>query len=763
MLKLQYSGKRFRGIFLSYILIIIIPVSILSLGYLYKSFKKIEIDNQDNMLKSLRSAAKTVDNYLDGIEASSIRLSLDPNINSVIRNPYGTDKYTYTLVRNSMIGDVTYNALYYSMYIYIKISDQVLTSGEGIYSKNDFYDKVLIDDIVGNENNKKWYETREIQDNTANKVYDIITFSRKLPASSSLVAGNLVINIREDILFETLKQSILKNNISGTIVLDEKGKVIMQEKGKMEFDAQKGDTIPIQDLLEKEGSTHLITKDNKYFATYSKSDVTGWTYVSFIPQQNINKQIEKEIIIIVGILLLVLLLGMPISYYISAKVYAPFNNLLIKLGKELQEFAEVNVAVDEYSMVEDAIKTIIDKNKSIQTIAEENKPIIREKLISDLLLNNYNSLPYIIEKLEYAGVVFKYSEFIVLTVFMNTFKNYNNVTTEDIRFYVKNTIEGEFSTQDSSAWGILSDDDMLVFLINLKHEDVNSDIEKNLESLCYQLNSMIKRDTGVNLSFSFGNLCSDLSLISKSFMLSRKALINKAFVEMDRVYFCSEKQEELLYPVFLQKQISNGVKSLDQAMVVSAIDKLFDNYIFQSNYSKEELKSLVIMLILGALNEIDLDIGEFNQYIKADIFNKFFECNSPTHLKEMICSYFLEILKSKMSKNELLESSYYITKIIDYVVNNYSTNLSLSDVAAHVKLNPSYLSRLFKASTGKTVLEYITGVRIKKAKELLQDKKMTVQEISIAVGYNDAHGFIKAFKKLEHITPGEYRNNMLQS
>ena len=84
-------------------------------------------------------------------------------------------------------------------------------------------------------------------------------------------------------------------------------------------------------------------------------------------------------------------------------------------------------------------------------------------------------------------------------------------------------------------------------------------------------------------------------------------------------------------------------------------------------------------------------------------------------------------------------------------------NLMLQDVAGEVGMSQSHFSTVFAQETGITFTQYLTALRIGKAKELLSATAMRSSEIAFAVGYNDAHYFSYMFKKQTGMTPSEYR------
>jgi two-component system response regulator YesN len=93
-----------------------------------------------------------------------------------------------------------------------------------------------------------------------------------------------------------------------------------------------------------------------------------------------------------------------------------------------------------------------------------------------------------------------------------------------------------------------------------------------------------------------------------------------------------------------------------------------------------------------------------------------------------------------------------------YVNNHINEDISLAKLADLVYFNPSYLSRLFKQTTGINLLAYINKIRIEKAKKLLQESNMKIHEISSSVGYESASYFTQFFRRNVQMSPQEYRD-----
>ncbi|TWI56146.1 helix-turn-helix domain-containing protein [Halalkalibacter nanhaiisediminis] len=99
-----------------------------------------------------------------------------------------------------------------------------------------------------------------------------------------------------------------------------------------------------------------------------------------------------------------------------------------------------------------------------------------------------------------------------------------------------------------------------------------------------------------------------------------------------------------------------------------------------------------------------------------------------------------------------------IETAIKYIQLNYSKPISLKEVANLVYLSPSHFSRMFKEETGSNFVEYLMKYRVEKSKNLLKMSMLPVEVISSNNGFSSAAYFSTIFKRLEGVTPSEYRN-----
>jgi YesN/AraC family two-component response regulator len=97
---------------------------------------------------------------------------------------------------------------------------------------------------------------------------------------------------------------------------------------------------------------------------------------------------------------------------------------------------------------------------------------------------------------------------------------------------------------------------------------------------------------------------------------------------------------------------------------------------------------------------------------------------------------------------------------VAYIKDNYRKDLSLTIMAKKLRVNPSYLSRLLKQETGRNFVDILSGVRIGAAKQLLDRPNSRIMEVCEEVGYGDYTYFYQVFKRLEKMSPSEYKKKV---
>ncbi|MDD4772626.1 MAG: AraC family transcriptional regulator [Eubacteriales bacterium] len=212
------------------------------------------------------------------------------------------------------------------------------------------------------------------------------------------------------------------------------------------------------------------------------------------------------------------------------------------------------------------------------------------------------------------------------------------------------------------------------------------------------------------------------------------------------------------YPYDKEKQLIYAITTGNAADARRYMNEILGHIFFASadnlNAIKIRAMELTVLISRAALDGgADMNnIYQFNlQYI-----TDFFELDTI----EDICFALTEIL-NKFSEETFrfaeVKHVDLLSRAVSYIRNNYMHKISLNDVADHIYLSPSYLSRIFKEEMKTSFNGFLNSVRIEKSKILLLSEQLSIIEVSELVGFSDQSYFNKVFKKITGLTPNKFR------
>ena len=129
-------------------------------------------------------------------------------------------------------------------------------------------------------------------------------------------------------------------------------------------------------------------------------------------------------------------------------------------------------------------------------------------------------------------------------------------------------------------------------------------------------------------------------------------------------------------------------------------------------------------------------------------------------LKLMLLQFFLLLQRQEkvyISSVEKKMQNKQISKIINYINNEYANDITLESIANYFGLNTTYLSRFFKKQTGFNFSAYLNNLRISKAVNILSSTDYNITETALSVGFHSSNHFCKVFKKIMGISPLLYK------
>lgn len=202
--------------------------------------------------------------------------------------------------------------------------------------------------------------------------------------------------------------------------------------------------------------------------------------------------------------------------------------------------------------------------------------------------------------------------------------------------------------------------------------------------------------------------------------------------------------------------LSNGRKASQICDEVKPDIALLDiempgmNGIELAKYIKEKYADCIIIFIT-AYDRFDYAIEAM--HIKA--FDYLLKPWKEERLCELINTA-IENVRSMQKTDSIVHSQKDVIK--DYIDRNYKKDISAKDVAGILGYSDVYFSKVFKQLFDDNFINYLTKIRIDRAKVLLKDVSFNIKEVGKSVGYADSNYFTKVFKRSIGISPSEYRN-----
>lgn len=220
------------------------------------------------------------------------------------------------------------------------------------------------------------------------------------------------------------------------------------------------------------------------------------------------------------------------------------------------------------------------------------------------------------------------------------------------------------------------------------------------------------------------------------------------------------------YSINIVEDAKNGSEGITKAKLYHPDIILMDIRMPKTNGIEAQKKIIkfhpnVKSIILTAYS----DFNYAQQAIKYGVIDYLLKPSKPDDLKKAINKAIESIQKTTSFTNQHenektgLSGQHILQNALRFIENNITKELRLHEIAELVHLNPQYFSRLFKKEIGLTFTEYVTNLRIEKAKRLLLDSDMPIYRIATELGFSDAAYFSKVFLKCENQSPLEYRKN----
>ncbi len=526
---------------------------------------------------------------------------------------------------------------------------------------------------------------------------------------------------------------------------------ITREMPKMYFAVLSGEQIAalseeLPETLDEQAIVRCKNGDSPekgYVVFQSVSADSGLSYVCIADEKIILEKFVKTKTFF-RVFIVLLLFGMlALAFLFSNKTFGPVKEMLLLYSSEnMYKMGGLNE-------LQELFIHVFDSNKRLRDVVVKQEKCINNNMFRLLLQNSMELDEYALKVLFEAMPVSqeaKYYRVIILEP-----EQSKNGSEESFSLFLLSTLHRMCDNAGVKYCVIPNENNKNIFLFS--YEEQRSKIKTILEEALQELRQSEKREVYAAL----GREVNCLNDFSKSYEAALHAL-----QKCRNGIPCCETGEESLaddFPLLDKERLTSCLLAGNR----EGLEQFFGKLSFElfGDYAQTyRMQNYVRYFLYDALKEALESKAEYNRRL-ADQMEK---CTSALGLNKYEDSFriirqsFLDAAEELAGQNSGKKKNF--EDVIQYIQENYGVyELSLKMIADEMHISYKYLSDVFKKETGKNFLEYVHDVRNRKAKELLVTTEISIAQIGGQVGFLSSNTFIKTFKKLNGVTPGEFRKN----
>jgi two-component system response regulator YesN len=198
-------------------------------------------------------------------------------------------------------------------------------------------------------------------------------------------------------------------------------------------------------------------------------------------------------------------------------------------------------------------------------------------------------------------------------------------------------------------------------------------------------------------------------------------------------------------------QLVEAVRNCQESQAFGLIDEYVSHLKALKQISSAELTHLgneLWTILAYSLYDLGIELERIRPRFD------FPEAETPEHLADWLHSIVSDILRSR-HWNDNIKHKQAVDFMINYIREHYNEEITLGELSRHVFISQNYLGQIFKNVVGETLNQYVTRIRIDKAKEMVLEGKYYIYEIAEKVGYTNIPYFTTLFKKQIGFNPSE--------
>ncbi|MGZ9586035.1 helix-turn-helix domain-containing protein [Paenibacillus marinisediminis] len=670
------------------------------------------------------------------------------------------------------------NTYIQSAYIYNKKIDTIIaTPSDTFYNSSDFFDQEIIEMLNGSQSSKipnlypipRKASMPEGSTKQFANVYTYILFDAN--DNRETFNSAIVLNVDADWLRLTISSIDSKMGSEGSefLVVNESGLIVSHPSPDMfmESIADQNYFKKIQVSKDASGTFFENLDHKKYVISYDNTQALGWTFLSITPYETVFASVQKNRTITVVFCLIVLLLGLFFAYLASKKLYHPIGALTNGIKQRLNPDGKPDGSMDEVGFLASAFSGIIDKVAYLESMNRNSAPLLKNEYLKNVLSGQSN-IPNFksgVPKKEHNIEVDFASRLFIYALKIDYHKQFVDKHNEKDRALYKYAIANiakELTSVYCRNEVIVNDSDQFIVLADLHERPFDPKLlYETFHAIVSDIQIQVQQHLNISISGTLGyviessehikNIYEDtlsLSMYRIKYghlsILTPDILLN---VDGSHFVFPTSKEKQLIDFLKLGKgdAAKDKYKEIIQAIESSTYDNIMSSiiYLFYSIYNS------LHHIVDGTPSKLN--------YISIDFLGKVTGMETLKEIEHAFFGLIDEIIHLKSGskskkKNEIVDA------VIELIHTHYADkNLSLAHCAEALSLSSVYLGKLFKQTTGKSVAEYISTVRMEQIKYYLENSSMPIHDILENCGMEKSNYFYTTFKKYFGVSLTEYR------
>ncbi|MBM7573033.1 response regulator [Aquibacillus albus] len=444
-----------------------------------------------------------------------------------------------------------------------------------------------------------------------------------------------------------------------------------------------------------------------------------------------------------------------ITLNVSHYILKPFQSKnLLKLVNEVKE--ELIRDLGEQEDVEKMRRQL-----------RQNKQSLRERLIENLLTNSF--VGNLANDLEYVEMDhLKGRSFFVAVINIDEMQEVIRGKEEEEKYIYNLSIYEWICKMIQSEWGEDDSNDRIEkgYILNYKIDQIvliSFENPKIITPVLEEIIGTALKEKGYSLTVGIGNiythlfdLCVSYREASSAATLSRIhgpcVLYSFRDISFDQTQYSKQLQRIVDHKIYNNikvgafDEVKQDIADLLAELKASGIDfdavsTVINNFILMSCKTVNEL-GYNVKDIFGE-DGLSVYLQKDANLTYKDLEGRLYAFYTEVH----------EFIASKRSNR----TEKLVAEIKTYMDENYGDNITLTSLSHKLNISPSYLSVLFREFVSQNFSDYLTNIRIQKAKELLKNTDLRINEIAAKIGYRDAYYFSSVFKKVIGMKPTQYR------